>query len=584
MYLRYTRATGFSTSLNGLRPIIPHFLPKTVSRKQQHFSQETCNICLSFSFGIPLHFRCVMHRAVRKECSQLCFQIISFAIVTSLMRCIASREIGSPPLLMKAIRRLLNLWLTHDILSLRTSSRRFSFFSRSIAVIEGSRFLSLSDDLRIDQLTPTATALLVQAVSTQKASCCPLCGQSSQQIHSRYGRAVADVPCGARPVSLHLAVRRFFCRTKSCPRQIFTDRLPAGVQPSARMTNRLRTILQVLGLVTGGEAGARLAPSLGIQAAPTTFLRCLRALPSPAVPHVRVLGLDDWAYKRGYTYGTILVDLERHRVIDWLPDRENTPVQAWLRAHPEIEVISRDRAGTYADAARQAAPQAVQVADRFHLVKNGREKVQAWLDRKQACLPQVEQSTAHAVLWPLLSEQKEHSPSIGSAQVPPPVAVQLSARERLKQQGRKKRSARSEQVRALRQQGMSHCAIADALGISRPTARRFLAAEQFPEQSARPRDPRKSGGAPYLRERWLAGCQTGRQLFREATARGYAGSQAQLERVTTQWRTQLPPPARMKVTPPVPSPPRQQRLSLHKARLALRAARRQTDQATTAAD
>jgi transposase len=148
-------------------------------------------------------------------------------------------------------------------------------------VIDGSCFLSLSDDLRIDQLTPTATALLVQVVSTQGGSYCPLCGQPSQRIHSRYERIVADVPCGAQPVSLHLAVRRFFCRTASCPRQIFTERVPAVVQPWSRMTKRLRAILQALGLVTGGEAGARLAPKLGIQVAPTTVLQNSRTSPAP---------------------------------------------------------------------------------------------------------------------------------------------------------------------------------------------------------------------------------------------------------------------------------------------------------------
>ena len=185
-----------------------------------------------------------------------------------------------------------------------------------------------------------------------------MCGQPSDQIHSRYLRVVADVPCGNRPVSLHLEVRKFFCRNTSCPRKIFTERLPELLQPSARMTNRLHSALQAIGLATGGEVSARLAPKLGIQAAPTTFLRCQRAVPSSPIPEVRVVGVNDWAYKRGKTYGTILVDLERHRVIDLLPDRNGDSVKVWFQGHPEIEVISRDRASTYADAAKQGAPQA----------------------------------------------------------------------------------------------------------------------------------------------------------------------------------------------------------------------------------
>ena len=262
--------------------------------------------------------------------------------------------------------------------------------------MEGALLLSLSPDLWIDQITATTTALVVHLVSTQPASHCPLCGQASEHVHSRYRRVVADVPCGSKPVSLSLEVRKFFCRTLTCPRQIFTERLPDLVQPSARMTNRLRSALQALGLATGGEGGAGLAPKLGMRTAPTTLLRYLRESSSPSVTQVRVLGLDDWAYKRGDTYGTILVDLERHRVIDLLPDRNSETVKVWLQGHPEIEVISRDRASSYADAARQGAPQATQVADRFHLTKNVREKLKDLLDRKRTCLPYVEESTVQS--------------------------------------------------------------------------------------------------------------------------------------------------------------------------------------------
>jgi len=240
-------------------------------------------------------------------------------------------------------------------------------FWRKNSMMEGTLLLSLSPDLRIDQITPTATGLRVHLVSTQPASHCPLCGQASEQVHSRYRRVVADAPCGLKPVSLSLEVRKFFCHTPTCPRKIFTERLPDLVQPWARMTNRLRAALQALGMVTGGEGGAGLAPKLGMRVTPTTLLRGMREVSTPAVTKVRVVGVDDWAYKRGDTYGTIVVDLERHQVIDLLPDRRSETVKVWLQAHPEIEVISRDRAGSYADAARQGAPQATQVADRFHL-------------------------------------------------------------------------------------------------------------------------------------------------------------------------------------------------------------------------
>src|SRR5712692_10178997 len=272
----------------------------------------------------------------------------------------------------------------------------FLTYRRRKALMEVAHLLGLSDDLRIDQCTITASALIIQVISTQPVCCCPVCGQTSDQLHSRYLRVVADVPCGNRPVSLHLEVRKFFCRNTSCLRKIFTERLPEFVQPSARMTERLRSALQALGLATGGEGGTRLAPKLGMRAAPTTLLRYQRSMISSPTPQVRVVGLDDWAYKRGDTYGTILVDLERHQVIDLLPDRTSETVKVWLQRHPEIEVISRDRASSYADAARQGAPQATQVADRFHLTKNVREKLKDLLDRKRACLPFVERSTVQS--------------------------------------------------------------------------------------------------------------------------------------------------------------------------------------------
>lgn len=263
--------------------------------------------------------------------------------------------------------------------------------------MEVTQLLALSHDLQIDQYMVTPTALVIEVISTQPVCYCPGCGQPSGQVHSRYRRVVADVPCGNRPVRLHLEVRKFFCRNTSCARKIFTERLPEFLRPSARMTNRLRSALQALGLATGGEVSARLAPKLGMQAAPTTFLRCLRTVSSCSRPHVRVIGVDDWAYKRGNTYGTILVDLERHRVIDLLPDRTGDAVKVWFQGHPEIEVISRDRASSYADAARQGAPQATQVADRFHLIKNVRERLKDLLDRKRACLPFVEEDSIQPV-------------------------------------------------------------------------------------------------------------------------------------------------------------------------------------------
>ncbi len=252
-------------------------------------------------------------------------------------------------------------------------------------------------------------------------------------------------------------------------------------------------------------------------------------------------------------------------------------------------MISRDRAGSYADAARQGAPQATQVADRFHLTKNVREKLKDLLDRKRTCLPFVEERTVQSAA-PAAFPTSQETRALGEVAMPghaknpslvnTVIADQsdeadssrsLTVPQWRRNLNREKRYALYEEVKALRKQGLSHYAIADTLGISRPTVRRFLAAEQFPERLAGSKRQRQSIVAPYLpflRERWEAGCHNGRQLFREAKVRGYPGSPAQLERVTTQWCKQLPPSPPESLRPPRPTPvtaPKSQRLSSRQA-------------------
>jgi transposase len=167
---------------------------------------------------------------------------------------------------------------------------------------------------------------------------------------------VADVPCGGRRVTLALTVRKFVCGTPDCPRNIFTERLPDLVQSYARMTNRLSEALQTLGFATCGEVGERLAPKLGMQVSGPTVLRRMRARSCPAPSGVRNLGIDDWSWKKGVTYGTILVDLELRKPIEVLPDRTASTSEAWLRSHPEVEIVSRDRGGDMQRPPRKVLP------------------------------------------------------------------------------------------------------------------------------------------------------------------------------------------------------------------------------------
>lgn len=186
-----------------------------------------------------------------------------------------------------------------------------------------SRLLSLPEGIFISSVRTTTTDLVVRIACRRPCAACPLCQQPSERVHGSYGRLVADLPCAGRRVILALTVRKFVCSTPACPRQIFTERLPDLVQSYARMTNRLRDALVALGLATSAEVSERLAPSLGMFISAPTLLRRLRAVACPPPKSVRILGVDDWAWKKGQTYGTILVDLEKRCPIELLMDSKN---------------------------------------------------------------------------------------------------------------------------------------------------------------------------------------------------------------------------------------------------------------------
>jgi transposase len=214
---------------------------------------------------------------------------------------------------------------------------------------------------------------------------CPRCAVASSSVHSRYQRHLTDLPWGTRAVRIQLTVRKFRCRNRACGRRIFTERVPDLVAAYSRHTHRLATALRMIGLALGGNAGARLAACLRLPTSPSTLLRLVRGAPIPPTPALQAVGVDEWAWRRGHRYGTILVNLIDHRVVDLLPDRSAATVATWLAQHPTISVVCRDRSDLYADGIRRGAPEAVQVVDRFHLVRNLRQALEAvLLDRRPA--------------------------------------------------------------------------------------------------------------------------------------------------------------------------------------------------------
>ena len=405
-----------------------------------------------------------------------------------------------------------------------------------------SLFFSLPDGIFVSSVRATTTELVLHIACRNACAACPLCQQPSERVHGRYVRTVADLPCAGRRVILRLSIRKFVCRTPACPRQIFTERLSDLVQSYARMTNRLRDALVALGLATSAEVSERLAPSLGMRISAPTLLRRLRAVTCPLPKSVRILGVDDWAWKKGQTYGTILVDLEKRCPIELLPDRTEETLTAWLLTHPEIDVISRDRGGEYAAAAKKGAPQAQQIADKFHLVKNLRDGLKELMVRKQKVLPEVEVVSPDGI--PLQAQGKRRESALSEApkpdepekqwrsmsQVPrhiPSSSEHSAMAESRSQVSRANRATRYEAVRALHQQALSQREIARRLHMSRQTVQKFLVSETFPERSRPPYqgsilDPYK----PYILDRWKAGCWNGSQLYSEVKELGYTGSEA----------------------------------------------------------
>jgi transposase len=466
-------------------------------------------------------------------------------------------------------------------------------------------FLPQLKGLRLDRIAVHEDGIDVALTTVRGRARCPRCGRHTRRVHSRYTRRVADLPWSGAVVTLSVCARRFFCARRTCAQRIFCERLPALVAAGARRSHGLRAAQQCVGFALGGRAGTRLAAPLGVGTSRMTLLRLVQATADqPATSDaatsvgrtgqcgnapLRVVGIDDWAKRKGQTYGTILVDLERHRVVDLLPDRTTESVATWFAAHPGLEVVSRDRGGVYADGARQGAPAAVQVADRWHVLHNVREALERLLTRyhlavqaanavtavtattaavamaeltmatsppltasaTRPCRPSC--ATPNALAPPTPSGSCEPGGGGGAAPLllpllpaplpsRPPAKQPTTGRRRDQDARRTRRVARYEQVHALQGQGLSQRTIAQRLHMGKTTVRRLLQAEAFPERRPRTR-PLTSVGpfTPYLWERWQAGQRNTAALWRELTARGFTGSASTVRHTLASWR---PAPAR----------------------------------------
>lgn len=399
--------------------------------------------------------------------------------------------------------------------------------------------------LRLNQITTCGRRILVDLTASQQTAPCPRCAAPSTKVHAYYQRRAADLPWAGVPVQLLLRVRRFVCTADTCKRRTFSEPLPEVLTPAARRSLRLADEQRQLGLQAGGNGAARIAQRQGMPVSPATVLRLLRTTPLSEPKTPARLGVDEWAFRKGQDFKTILVDLDTNRPIELLPDANAAALAGWLKDHPGVELIARDRAGSFAEGASQGAPDAVQVADRFHLVKNLRDALELTLNR----MVEARQAAAEALAErpdPALASGEVAEVGVQKPSVPASSdlvgRVRASYRKQLQAARREQRLARYEQVVALHAEGRGQQEIATLMGMGRATVKRYLAAGSFPERAPYPKLPSKLDPyLAYLEQRWTQGETNGTRLLEELRGQGFTGSPMTVKRWAQRYQQLVPP-------------------------------------------
>lgn len=375
----------------------------------------------------------------------------------------------------------------------------------------------LSPNCQIEGVEQTESTLHITACTISTASRCPVCAVASSSIHSYHLRQLKDLPIGEQAVLLSIRTKRFRCRNPDCPKSTFVEEIPGVLVKYERQTPRLRKALWHIGQVAGGQGGARLSHHLHMPTSRCTLLRILRQAGLPDRQSASVIGIDDWARRRGQRYGTIVVDLERHHVVDLLADREADTLTAWLRTQPQVHTVARDRSMQYAQGITAGAPQAVQVADRWHLLKNLSEMTERVL---QELLPRMQQQM-----------------SVPGDNNAPRDTFPRAASDQESQAARRAERLRDYSlIQYLRHQEHSERRIARVLGMSRGKVHHFYHAETFPERKRHYVPSMLDPFLPYLEQRVTEGCMNAQQLWREISEEGYPGSSSQVVKWMTRRR------------------------------------------------
>jgi transposase len=393
----------------------------------------------------------------------------------------------------------------------------------------------------IDALETEDESLTIVAHRISASACCPDCQAVSASVHSYYARHPQDLPCIGRAVRWQLVVQRFRCQNPNCPRKTFVERLPEQLPLYGRRLERLTSLLRSMGLDVGGEAAARIGQLLQITVSGDTVLRIVRQTkPSPSEP-ARVLGVDDWAFAKGRRYGTILVDLECHQPIDLLPNREAKTLATWLQAHPGIEIIARDRSSEYAAGIAEGAPAAVQVADRWHLLKNLGDMVQRVVESHRAAL----RKAAYQVLAPA-------GVSLASPELKSELFHDTLAADQIPSNDRQ---MLFQEVKRLMATGYGDRDIARQLPIDPRTVARYRTLDVVPVRGPVPLTISKATPyLVYLQQRLAEGGSSRTELWQEIKEQGFTGSYKMVCRVIGKLNPKGPRAASTSPAPPPLSP------------------------------
>lgn len=417
------------------------------------------------------------------------------------------------------------------------------------------------DGLEFERVEDSNGSVRITACTGTELAVCPRCATPTTRVHDEYQRRLQDVSCGGRPIQVELEVRRFVCGDGSCPVATFAEQVDGLTAKHQRRTVGLRGLLERVALALAGSAGSRLARAMGQAVSRFTLIRMIRALPDPEVGHVAVLGVDDFAKRKGASYATVLLNMDTHQVLDVLDGREADTFADWLRAHPGIEVICRDRAGSYALGARQGAPDAQQVADRFHLLQDLGKAVEKTVIAHHAALHDPDPEPAHREPAPTAASHLTES----GADLAPPPAEPDGYRDGAGQPRWliARHTERYDAVQALLAKKMSLSAIGRELGLNRQTVARFARAESLEQVlfKATHRASILDDFKPYLNQRWNQGVTNAAALHAEIKSRGWKGSAEAVRAYLRQYR---PNPTddqqRPRQAPTTPAPPKPRRV------------------------